>query len=47
MLKFRAGSLLSGSTEASRHFSINYSKNRPEHERKKLVIFGDADAVTG
>ena len=43
-ISFRAGSLLSGST-AQVTFFYKLPKNTPEHERKKLVIFGDADAV--
>ena len=43
-ISFRAGSLLSGST-AQVTFFYKLPKGTPEHERKKLVIFGDADAV--
>ena len=43
-ISFRAGSLLSGST-AQVTFFYKKPKDRQEHERKKLVVFGDADAV--
>ena len=43
-ISFRAGSLLSGST-AQVTFFYKLPKNTPEHERKRLVVFGDADAV--
>ena len=43
-ISFRSGSLLSGST-AQVTFFYKLPKGKKDHERKKLVIFGDADAV--
>ena len=43
-ISFRAGSLLSGS-RAQVVFFYKLPKNTPEHDRKRLIIIGDADAV--
>ena len=42
-IQFKAGSLLGGS-KAEVTFKYKLPKNRPEHERKKLIVFGDADS---
>ena len=44
IINFRAGSLLSGSY-AEVTFLYKLPKGKKEHERKKLVVFGEADAV--
>ena len=44
IINFRAGSLLSGSY-AEVTFLYKLPKGKKEHERKKLVVFGEADAI--